>query len=99
VLIGVEALADFIDTAYAQRETPRPDAREWNTWWNYFIDCQDETPILRQLLAENSDEYRVATMLRPAHPFDQYIGTTNRRKRWAFNCLRRACGRGVGGRS
>jgi hypothetical protein len=39
VLIGVEALADFMDTAYAQRETLRPDAGEWNTWWNYFIDC------------------------------------------------------------
>jgi hypothetical protein len=81
VLIGVEALADFMDTAYAQRETLRPDAGEWNTWWNYFIDCYDENPILRQLLAENSDEYGVATMLGPERRFDQYIGATNRRTR------------------
>jgi hypothetical protein len=81
VLIGVEALADFMDTAYAQRETLRPDAGEWNTWWNYFIDCYDENPILLQLLAENSDEYGVATMLRREHRFEQYIGTANRRRR------------------
>ena len=81
MLIGVEALADFMDTAYAQRDTLRPDAGEWNTWWNYFIDCYDENPILRQLLAENSDEYSVASMLRPEHRFGQYIGAANRRRR------------------
>jgi hypothetical protein len=81
VLIGVEALADFMDTANAQRETLRPDAGEWNTWRNYFIDCYDENPILRQLLAENSDEYSVAKMLAPELRFEQYIGRTNRRRR------------------
>ncbi len=81
MLIGVEALADFMDTAYAQRDTLRPDAGEWHTWWNYFIDCYDENPILRQLLAENSDEYSVASMLRPEHRFGQYIGAANRRRR------------------
>jgi hypothetical protein len=81
VLIGVEALADFMDTAYSQRETLRPDAGEWNTWWNYFIDCYDENPVLRDMLVTNSDEYSVAAVLSLEHRFDQYIGTANRRRR------------------
>jgi hypothetical protein len=74
VLIGVECLADFMDTAYAQRETLRADTGEWNTWWNYFIDCYDENPILRQMLSENSDEYTVAEMLKPERRYQQYVG-------------------------
>lgn len=81
VLIGVEGLADFMDTAYAQRDTLHPDSGEWNTWWNSFVDCYDENPILQDMLVTNSDEYSVATMLRPEHRFEQYIGATNRRRR------------------
>jgi hypothetical protein len=80
VLIGVECLADFMDTAYAQRETLRADGGEWNTWWNFFIDCYDENPILRDLLAENSDEYTVADMLKPEFRFQQYVGAAHRRR-------------------
>jgi len=58
----------------------RPDAGEWNTWWNYFIDCYDENPILRRLLAENSDEYSLSEMLKPERRYQQYIGAANRRK-------------------
>jgi hypothetical protein len=65
VLIGVEAMADFMDTAYAQRGTLRADSGEWNTWWNYFIDCYDENPILQEMLVTSSDEYSVAEMLKP----------------------------------
>jgi hypothetical protein len=80
VLIGVESLADFMDTAYAQRETLRPETGEWNTWWNYFVDCYDENPILRDLLATNPDEYTVAEMLKPEHRDQQYVGDAHRRK-------------------
>jgi hypothetical protein len=80
VLIGVESLADFMDTAYAQRETLRPDTGEWNTWWNYFVDCYDENPILREFLSANPDEYSVAEMLRPEHREQQYVGDAHRRK-------------------
>ena len=81
VLIGTEGLADFMDTAYAQRDTLRSNSGEWNTWWNYFVDCYDENPILRDMLVTSSDEYSVAEMLKPEHRFEQYIGTTNRRRR------------------
>jgi hypothetical protein len=80
VLIGVEALADFMDTAYAQRETLRPDTGEWNTWWNYFVDCFDENPILREMFDANPDEYAVAEMLKPEHREQQYVGDAHRRK-------------------
>lgn len=80
VLIGVESLADFMDTAYAQRETLRTETGEWNTWWNYFVDCYDENPILRELLRENADEYVVAEMLKPEHRYHQYVGALHRRK-------------------
>ena len=80
VLVGIECLADFMDTAYAQRETLRAAGGEWNTWWNYFIDCYDENPILRELLAENSDEYTVADALKPDLRFRQYVGPSHRRK-------------------
>jgi hypothetical protein len=80
VLIGVESLADFMDTAYAQRETLRPETGEWNTWWNYFADCYDENPILRELLSANGDEYTVAEMLKPEHRYEQYIGSAHRRR-------------------
>ena len=79
-LIGVESLADFMDTAYAQRETLRPDTGEWNTWWNYFVDCFDENPILRELFDANPDEYAVAEMLKPEHREQQYVGDAHRRK-------------------
>jgi hypothetical protein len=79
VLIGVESLADFMDTAYAQRETLRMETGEWNTWWNYFVDCYDENPILRELLIANYDEYSVAEMLRPERRNQQYIGAAHRR--------------------
>jgi len=80
VLIGVESLADFMDTAYAQRETLRPETGEWNTWWNYFVDCYYENPILRDLLSTNPDEYTVAEMLKPEHRDQQYVGDAHRRK-------------------
>jgi hypothetical protein len=70
-----------MDTAYAQRDTLRSNSGEWNTWWNYFVDCYDENPILRDMLVTSSDEYSVAEMLKPEHRFEQYIGTTNRRRR------------------
>jgi len=79
VLIGVESLADFMDTAYAQRDTLRRETGEWNTWWNYFVDCYDENPILRELLSANDDEYLVAKMLKPENRFQQYIGAAHRR--------------------
>jgi hypothetical protein len=79
VLIGDESLADFMDTAYAQRETLRPETGEWNTWWNYFVDCYDENPLLRELLSANADEYTVADMLKPEHRYQQYIGAAHRR--------------------
>jgi hypothetical protein len=80
VLIGVESLADFMDTAYAQRETLRRETGEWNTWWNYFIDCYDENPILRDLFDANPDEYTVADVLKPEHRDQQYVGEAHRRK-------------------
>ena len=80
VLIGVESLADFMDTAYAQRETLRPDTGEWNTWWNSFVDYYDENPILRELFDANPDEYSVAEMLKPEHREQQYVGDAHRRK-------------------
>ncbi|HEV3138371.1 MAG TPA: hypothetical protein VGZ26_10715 [Pirellulales bacterium] len=80
VLIGVELLADFMDTAYAQRETLRPETGEWNTWWNYFVDCYDENPILRDFLSTNPDEYTVAEMLKPEHRDQQYVGDAHRRR-------------------
>jgi hypothetical protein len=80
VLIGVESLADFMDTAYAQRETLRPETGEWNTWWNYFADCYDENPILRDFLSTNPDEYTVAEMLKPEHRDQQYVGDAHRRR-------------------
>jgi hypothetical protein len=81
VLIGVESLADFMDTAYAQRETLRPETGEWNTWWNYFVDCYDENPMLRELLSKNDDEYSVAEMLKLERRYEQYIGAAHRRTR------------------
>jgi hypothetical protein len=80
VLIGIESLADFMDTAFAQRDTLRRDTGEWNTWWNYFLDCYDENPILQDFLSVNSDEYTVAQMLKPERRYQQYVGDTYRRK-------------------
>lgn len=80
VLIGVECLADFMDTAYAQRETLRADTGEWNTWWNSFVDYYDENPILRELFDANPDEYSVSEMLKPENREQQYVGEAHRRK-------------------
>jgi len=33
-------------------------------------------------MSERRLEYSVASMLRPEHRFEQYIGTANRRRRW-----------------
>ena len=67
VLIGVECLADFMDTAYAQRETLRADGGEWNTW------C-DLLQVFRTVDSLILDGWRRAVRCRRAVPGSQVIG-------------------------
>lgn len=58
-----EMLADFMQQALEQHDLLSGD--DWNTWWNYFMDAWDESPILRDYFNDRTYWYIVDEALRP----------------------------------
>jgi hypothetical protein len=78
VHLACEMIADFMDSAFLQRDSLSPD--DWNRWWNYFMDSFDENPLLRNHLKSRADWYRVAEVLpNRAERAQYYVGTESRR--------------------
>lgn len=52
---GCEKLSDFIQLTFNQRHLiPKED---WETWWNYFLDLYQESPVLREFLKTRKNWY------------------------------------------
>ena len=56
-LMGSELLLDFMQITFEQQKNlPRND---WNSWWHYFCDAYDESPVLRRNLDMRPTWYSV----------------------------------------
>lgn len=62
ILMGCELLLDFMEITFEQRKKLPGD--DWDSWWNYFCDAYDESPIIRLYLDRRPGWYPLGGALK-----------------------------------
>jgi hypothetical protein len=62
ILLGCELLLDFMQITFEQRKKLPDD--DWDSWWKYFCDLYDESPIIQLYLDRRPEWYPIGGALK-----------------------------------